>query len=136
MQAMRPFTLTKLKNLHLKNYTPLDKFFSFFANDIGIDLRNANKLVWVKDKGIVIREPSVVARHKKTKQIIAIGTEAKQMVAKTPASIMTIRPLREGVISDFDATEAMIRHYIKEEHQMRSFLPSSFFRPKVAIGIP
>ena len=89
-----------------------DRLFSFFSHDIGIDLGTANTLVFVKGKGIVIREPSVVAMRKKTKQVIAIGSEAKKMVGKTPASIVTIRPLQGGIISDFDATEAMIDHYI------------------------
>src|SRR5256885_17023782 len=95
----------------------INKFFSLFSYDIGIDLGTANTLVFVKDKGIVIREPSVVARHKKTKQIIAIGDEAKRMLGKTPESILTIRPLKSGVIADFDATEAMIRYYIKQVHE-------------------
>ncbi len=113
-----------------------DKFFSLFSYDIGIDLGTANTLVWVRGKGIVIREPSVVAMHKKTKKIIAIGTEAKNMVGKTPAMLITVRPLRHGVIADFDATTAMIAHYIHQVHQVGGIFPSSFARPKVAIGIP
>ncbi|MBU3978455.1 rod shape-determining protein, partial [Patescibacteria group bacterium] len=113
-----------------------DRFFGIFSHDIGIDLGTANILVFVKGKGIVIREPSVVARHKKTKQIIAIGTDAKKMLGKTPNSIITIRPLRGGVIADFDATEAMISHYIKQVHEMGSFFPRLLARPKVVIGIP
>jgi rod shape-determining protein MreB len=113
-----------------------DRFFSLFSHDIGIDLGTANTLVWVSGKGIVIREPSVVARHKKTKQIIAIGTEAKKMMGKTPMMIETIRPLKHGVISDFDATAAMISHYIRQVHEVSSFFPKIFARPKVAIGIP
>lgn len=114
----------------------LDWFFSLFSHDIGIDLGTANILVHVKGKGIVIREPSIVARHKKTKEIIAIGTEAKKMLGKTPATIETIRPLRGGVIADFDATEAMIKYYISEVHSVESFFPKSLIHPKVAIGIP
>jgi rod shape-determining protein MreB and related proteins len=117
-------------------FSPINKFFSLFSHDIGIDLGTANTLVFVKDKGIVIREPSVVAKHKKTKRIIAIGTDAKKMLGKTPASILTIRPLRGGVIADFDATEAMIAHYIKQVHEMGSALPRLLARPKVVIGIP
>jgi len=113
-----------------------NKFFSLFSHDIGIDLGTANTLVYVKGKGIVIREPSVVAQHKKTKRVIAIGSEAKKMVGKTPASIVTIRPLKSGVISDFDATEAMISYYIKQVHEMGSFLPGLLARPRVVIGIP
>lgn len=115
---------------------PLHAFFSLFSYDIGIDLGTANTLVFVKGKGIVIREPSVVARHKKTKAIIAIGNEAKKMLGKTPASIVTIRPLKSGVIADFDATEAMISYYIKQVHEMGSFLPRLLAKPKVVIGIP
>lgn len=113
----------------------LDKLFSFFSHDIGIDLGTANTLVWVRGKGIVIREPSVVAMHKKTKKVIAIGTEAKRMVGKTPASIITVRPLHGGVIADFDATLAMISHYIQQVHEVGS-LPTAFSRPRVVIGIP
>lgn len=107
-----------------------------FSHDIGIDLGTANTLIFVKDKGIVIREPSVVARHKKTKHIIAIGTEAKKMLGKTPASIVTIRPLQGGTIADFDATVAQISHYIKQVHEMGGRLSGLFVRPKVVIGIP
>lgn len=114
----------------------LDKFFSLFSYDIGIDLGTANTLVFVKGKGIVIREPSVVAMHRRTKQVIAIGSEAKKMVGKTPPSIITVRPLKGGVIADFDATEAMIGHYIRQVHERSKFLPASFARPRVVIGIP
>jgi len=113
-----------------------NKFFSFFSHDIGIDLGTANILVFVRGKGIVIREPSVVAMHKKSKKVIAIGMEAKKMEGKTPASIITIRPLRGGVISDFDATLAMISHYIKKVHEVDNSLPINFSRPRVVIGIP
>ena len=113
-----------------------DRLFSLFSHDIGIDLGTANTLVWVKEKGIVIREPSVVAMHKKTKKIIAIGTEAKKMVGKTPASIVTISPLKGGVIADFDATLAMISHYIAAVHEIGNFMPVAWSRPRVVIGIP
>lgn len=113
-----------------------NKLFSLFSHDIGIDLGTANTLVFVKGKGIVIREPSVVAMHKKTKKVIAIGMEAKKMVGKTPAAITTIRPLRGGVISDFDATMAMISHYIQQVHEVGNSLPLAFSRPRVVIGIP
>ncbi len=113
-----------------------DKIFSLFSHDIGIDLGTANTLVWVKDKGIMIREPSVVAMHKKTKKIIAIGTEAKKMVGKTPASIITVSPLRGGVIADFDATLAMISYYIQAVHEVGNFIPVAWSRPRVVIGIP
>ena len=103
---------------------------------MGIDLGTANTLVFVKDKGIVIREPSVVARHKKSKQIIAIGTEAKKMLGKTPASIVIVRPLSGGTIADFDATVAQISHYIKQVHELGGRLTGLFVKPKVVIGIP
>jgi rod shape-determining protein MreB and related proteins len=113
-----------------------DKFFSYFSRDIGIDLGTANSLVWVKGKGIVIREPSVVAMHKKTKRVIAIGEEAKKMVGKTPASIITVYPLKGGVIADFDATTAMISYYIQSVHEVGNFIPIGWSRPRVVIGIP
>ena len=113
-----------------------DKFFGFFSHDIGIDLGTANTLVWVKGKGIVIREPSVVAMHKKTKKIIAIGSEAKKMVGKTPATILTVRPLRGGVIADFDATSSMISYYIQSIHEVGNVFPVAWSKPKVVIGIP
>lgn len=113
-----------------------NKLFSAFSHDIGIDLGTANTLVWVKGKGIVIREPSVVAKHKKTKKIIAIGEEAKRMVGKTPSTIETIRPIVGGVIADFDATAAMISHYIQAVHEVGNMFPKAWSRPRVVIGIP
>lgn len=112
------------------------KLFSAFSHDIGIDLGTANTLVWVKGKGIVVREPSVVARHKKTKKIIAIGEEAKKMVGKTPTTIETVKPVVGGVISDFDSTEALISHYIQQVHEVGSMAPRAWARPRVVIGIP
>jgi len=113
-----------------------DKLYGLFSYDIGIDLGTANTLVFVKEKGIVIREPSVIARRKKTKEVIAIGTSAKRMMGKTPPSIVTIRPLREGIIADYDATAAMISHYIRQVHENRRFIPPSLARPLVVIGVP
>jgi len=113
----------------------LDFLFSLVSRDLGIDLGTANTLVLVKDKGIVIREPSVVARHKKTKQILAIGTEAKRMIGKTPMTIEAIRPLRQGVIADFDATEAMLTYYVKKVHESPSAFPK-IPKPRVVVGIP
>jgi rod shape-determining protein MreB len=113
-----------------------NKLFSLFSHDIGIDLGTANTLVYVKGKGIIIREPSVVAIHKKSKKVIAVGIEAKKMVGKTPAAIITVRPLRGGVISDFDATMAMISHYIQQVYEVGSSIPMAFSRPRVVIGIP
>ena len=113
----------------------LNKLFGFFSHDVGIDLGTANTLVWVRDKGIVIREPSAVARHKKTKEILAIGESAKKMLGRAPATIETVRPLRDGVIADFDATAAMLDHYIKKIHQSGGVIPK-IPKPRVVIGIP
>src|SRR5476651_271881 len=134
--GLRTFEVYSMSTPQLNIMNITNKFFSLFSHDIGIDLGTANTLVFVKNKGIVIREPSVIARHKKTKRIIAIGTDAKKMLGKTPASIITIRPLRGGVISDFDATQAMIEHYIKQVHEMGTAFPRLLARPKVVIGIP
>ena len=114
-----------------------DFLFGLLSHDLGIDLGTANTLVYVKGKGIVIREPSVVARHRKTKQVVAIGREAKRMLGKTPQAIEALRPLKDGVIADFDATEAMLKHYIQLVHQQPKTpgLPK-IPRPKVVIGIP
>ncbi len=112
-----------------------DFLFSFFTYDLGIDLGTCNTLVMVLGKGIVIREPSVVARHKKTKEVLAIGKKAKKMIGKVPSMIEVVKPLRDGVIADFDATEAMVTHYIQEVHQGSGF-PPKIPKPKVAIGIP
>ncbi|MBI2009941.1 MAG: rod shape-determining protein [Candidatus Chisholmbacteria bacterium] len=113
----------------------LDKFFGLFSHDVAIDLGTANTVVHVRGKGIVIREPSVVARHRKTKEVLAIGTEAKRMVGKTPATIEALRPLRHGVIADFDAAEAMLTHYIRQVHSGPSMFPK-LPRPRVVVGIP
>jgi rod shape-determining protein MreB len=111
----------------------LDSFFAKFSKDIGIDLGTANTLVYVKGKGIVINEPSVVALNIKTKQILAIGNEAKRMVGRTPPHIVASRPLVDGVVSDFEITEQMLRYFINKVHQQTySFLR----RPRVVIGIP
>lgn len=110
-----------------------NKFFSRFSKDIGIDLGTANTLIYVKDKGIVINEPSVVAVNLRTEAILAVGEEAKKMVGKTPAHIIAIRPLKDGVISDFEATEKMLKFFINKLHKETS---SFIVRPKVVIGIP
>ncbi|MCH8748663.1 rod shape-determining protein [Patescibacteria group bacterium] len=110
-----------------------DKFFSKFSLDTGIDLGTANTLVYVKGKGIVINEPSVVALNANTQEVLAIGKEAQQMVGKTPAHIVAIRPLRNGVISDFEVTEQMLRYFIQKVHQEGwHLLP----RPRIVIGLP
>ena len=111
----------------------LDRFYRQFSKDIGIDLGTANTLVYVKGKGIVINEPSVVAVNQRTKQILAIGTEAQRMVGRTPPHIVATRPLVDGVISDFEITEQMLRYFIDKVHnQTYSFLR----RPRVVIGVP
>jgi len=113
----------------------INRFLGIFSHDVAIDLGTANTLVWVRGKGIVIREPSAVARHKKTKEILAIGSSAKKMVGRVPAMIETVRPLRDGVIADFDATAAMLDHYIKKVHESGTVIPK-IPRPRVVIGIP
>lgn len=111
----------------------VDRFFGTFSQDIGIDLGTANTLVYVRGRGIVINEPSVVAINKKTGDMLAIGKEAQKMVGKTPSHIVAIRPLKDGVISDFEVTEQMLRYFIQKVHQEGfHILP----RPRVVIGIP
>ncbi len=111
----------------------IDKIWGVFSHDIGIDLGTANTLVYVRDKGIVINEPSVVAINQKTKQILAIGNEAKKMVGRTPAHIVAVRPLVDGVVSDFEVTEQMLKYFIDKVHREKFSL---FPRPRVVIGIP
>lgn len=118
----------------------LDAIFGAFSHDIGIDLGTSNTLVYVKGKGIVIREPSVVAIKKKTNDILAIGVEAKRMVGKTPAGIVAVRPLKFGVVSDFEVAERMLTYFIKKIHQTNStkgfIFPPKIPRPRVLIGVP
>jgi len=112
---------------------PLNALLGLFSLDIGIDLGTANTLVCVRGKGIVLNEPSVVAIEAKSKKVVAIGLEAKQMVGRTPANIVAIRPLRDGVISDFDVTQKLLVYFIRRVHQqMMLSLP----RPRVVVGIP
>ena len=107
--------------------------FGMFSNDIGIDLGTANTLVYVKDHGIVLREPSVVAVRAGTNHVLAVGDEAKRMLGRTPGNIVAIRPLKDGVIADFEITEAMLRHFIHKVHPRRSFFKP---RPRVVIAVP
>jgi rod shape-determining protein MreB len=111
-------------------------FSGFFSSDIGIDLGTVNVVVYVKGKGIVVNEPSVIAVRKSVrgsrKEILAVGRQAKAMVGKTPAGIETVKPLREGVISDFDMTEAMISYFVKAANERRGF----FSRPRVVVSVP
>lgn len=113
----------------------LNQLFGMFSHEVGIDLGTANTLVWVKGKGVVIREPSAVARNKKTKEILAIGSSAKRMLGRAPGTIEVVRPLKDGVIADFDATAAMLTHYIKMVHDSGTVIPK-IPRPRVVIGIP
>ncbi|MCH6257150.1 rod shape-determining protein [Puniceicoccaceae bacterium K14] len=106
------------------------KFLGLFSNDIGIDLGTANTLVYAKDKGIVLREPSVVATHAASGRVLAVGNDAKKMLGRTPGNITAIRPMKDGVIADFDITEAMLRYFIKKV-QTAKVIP-----PRVVIAIP
>lgn len=108
-----------------------DYFFSLFSNYIGIDLGTANTLVYVKGKGIVLREPSVVAIDKNRRKVLAVGAEAKLMLGRTPSNITAVRPLRNGVIADFEVTQEMIKYFIRKVHNRRSLL-----HPRIVIGIP
>jgi rod shape-determining protein MreB and related proteins len=108
-----------------------DNVLGFFSNDIGIDLGTANTLVYVKDHGIVLREPSVVAVQQGTNKVLAVGDEAKRMLGRTPGNIVAIRPLKDGVIADFEVTEAMLRHFISKVHNRRRMV-----RPRVVIAVP
>lgn len=114
-------------------FSPLNLILGLFSLDIGIDLGTANTLVNVRNKGIVINEPSWVAIDKKTREAIAIGAEAKELVGRTPSNIIATRPLRDGVISDFEITEAMLIYFIDKAHE-QSIVPIP--RPRVVIGIP
>ncbi len=111
-----------------------DYILGAISNDLAIDLGTANTLVYVKGKGIVLDEPSVVAVHRDsrgTKKILAVGTDAKRMLGKTPGNIVAIRPMKDGVIADFEITEAMLRHFILRVHNRRTFV-----RPRIIISIP
>ena len=109
----------------------LGRFFGFLSNDIGIDLGTANTLVFAKDKGIVLREPSVVAIHTGTRKVHAVGLDAKKMLGRTPGNITALRPMRDGVIADFEITEAMLRYFIKKVHSNMSVIP-----PRVVVAVP
>lgn len=102
-----------------------------FATEVGIDLGTANVLVYIKGKGIVLNEPSVVAINKDTDEILAVGEEARQMLGRTPANIVAVRPLRDGVISDYDITERMLKHFIR-----KTCGSGRFFKPKIMVCVP
>ncbi len=112
----------------------LDKIYGLVSNDLAIDLGTANTLIYIKSEGVVCNEPSVVAVQKNgrgEKRILSVGTAAKRMLGRTPGSIVAIRPLRDGVIADFETTEAMLDYFIKQVHHRRSLV-----RPRVIIGVP
>lgn len=114
-------------------FNPLNWLLGFFSLDIGIDLGTANTLVNVRGKGIVINEPSWVVINKRTRQPLAVGAQAKEMVGRTPIDMLAVRPLRDGVISEFEITEAMLQYFIGKTHE-QSIVPIP--RPRVVIGIP
>ncbi len=109
----------------------LKTFWGLFSNDLAIDLGTANTLVYVKGQGIVLREPSVVAIHNHTKQVLAVGSEAKQMLGRAPNNIVAIRPMKDGVIANFEVTEEMIRHFIQKVHNRKSLIS-----PRIVIAVP
>ncbi len=106
-------------------------FFSIFTKDMGIDLGTANTLVYIKGKDVVIREPSVVAIETNTRNVLAVGEEAKSMIGRTPGSIIAIRPLKDGVIADFEVTQSMLRYFIKKASPKRSL-----FQPRIVVCVP
>lgn len=108
-----------------------NSLLGLFSNDMGMDLGTANVLVYVKGRGIVLREPSVVAMNEDTKEIMAVGINAKRMLGRTPSNISAVRPLKNGVIADFDTTERMIRYFIRKVHARKSLL-----HPRIVISIP
>ncbi|MCA1668996.1 MAG: rod shape-determining protein [Thermomicrobia bacterium] len=113
-------------------FRPFDYFLGAFSRDLGIDLGTANTLVYVRGRGIVVSEPSVVAIDSRTKRALAVGAEAKAMLGKTPGNIIAVRPLKDGVIADFDTVELMLRYFITKVHPQRVMAP----HPRVVVGIP
>ena len=109
----------------------INSIMGWFSNDMAIDLGTANTLVYVKGKGIVCNEPSVVAISSKTGKVLAVGSEAKRMLGRTPGNITTIRPIKDGVIADFDYTGEMLKYFIQRVHNRKSFM-----RPRIVIGVP
>ena len=106
-------------------------FFNSMSDDMGIDLGTANTLVHVKNKGIIIREPSVVAVEKDSHEVLAIGAEAKRMIGRTPGNIFAIRPMKDGVIADYEITQSMLKYFIKQAMGNRTFV-----RPRILVGVP
>ena len=109
----------------------IGKALGIFSNDIGIDLGTANTLVYVRDKGVVLREPSVVAINNETREVVAVGSEAKRMLGRTPMNINALRPMKDGVIADFEITEAMLRYFIQKVNNTMRFVP-----PRVVVAVP
>lgn len=109
----------------------LNSLYGMFSRDLAIDLGTANTLVYVAGKGIVLREPSVVAVHRDTQQVLAVGTDAKRMLGRTPGSIVAIRPMKDGVIANFEVTEAMLKYFITKVHNRKKLVS-----PRIVIGIP
>ena len=109
----------------------ISRFFSLFSSDMAIDLGTAHTLVYVQGKGVVLNEPSVVAIEKNSNRILAVGSDAKRMVGRTPGNIAAIRPMKDGVIANFEMAERMLRHFITKVHNR-----SSFVRPRIIIGVP
>ncbi len=114
-------------------FSPIDSLFGWMSNDLAIDLGTANTLVYVKGKGIVLREPSVVAVRKdhRSNRVLAVGKEAKMMLGRTPGNIVAIRPIKDGVIADFEVTEAMLRYFINKVHNRRTLV-----HPRIIISVP
>ncbi len=108
-----------------------NSLLGFFSSDLAIDLGTATTLVYLRDKGIVLSEPSVVAIHKESKQVLAVGTQAKQMLGRTPSSIVAIRPMKDGVIANFEITETMLRHFIHKVHNRKTLV-----RPRIVVSVP
>lgn len=111
----------------------LERFYNLFSDDIGIDLGTANTLVYVKGRGIVINEPTIVAINEKTGRVVALGNDAKQMIGRTPQHISVVRPLVDGVISNFEVAEEMLAYFLRQVNQRA---PRRFWRPRVLIGVP
>lgn len=111
------------------------KFFNFGGSDLAIDLGTANTVILIKGKGVIVREPTVVARRKKSKELLAVGSEAKKMLGKNPEEIEVVKPMVDGVISDFDGVEALLKHYFNQIHQRVGLMPR-MVRPRVLMGIP
>ena len=130
---------TKFKRYHscrthggVSNNERGKKNMMFNAKDMGIDLGTANTLVYMREKGIIVNEPSVVAINTDTREVLAVGNEAKDMIGRTPGNIVAIRPMKDGVIADFEVTEAMLRHFISKVHNSRRHL----VRPRIMVCVP